>query len=99
MSCTNRTAKFQSSLDVVEILAQKAADLLQCPQVIYKTICNGSMVFKFSEKWDGAVEKTIYPTVAKLQLGRDNTDKNILRNTEDRKHGIVESIKSKNKQN
>jgi hypothetical protein len=80
----------------VKILAQKTADLLQCPQVIYKTICNGSMVFKFAEKWDGAIVETVYPTIAKIQLDRNDINKNILRDSEDRKHSVVESGKGKN---
>jgi len=98
MSCTNRTSKFQADINVVEILAQKTADLLQCKQVIYKTICNGSMVFKFAEKWEGRIERTVYPA-SKVQLDRDDTGKNILRNSEDRKHRVIESGKSKNKPN
>lgn len=96
MSCTNRTSKFQADIDVVEILAQKTADLLQCPQVIYKTICNGSMVFKFAEKWEGRIERTVYPA-SKVQLDRNNISKSILRDSEDRKHTTTESVKSKNK--
>lgn len=53
MSCYHRMNEKFRDLNVVRILAKKAADALSVDMIIYKTICNGVQIFKFSSDWKG----------------------------------------------
>lgn len=62
MSCSDRRNAIMRDLTRVEVLAQKVADLHNAPQVIYKTICDGAQIYKFSSDWKGEAVKTVYPS-------------------------------------
>ena len=59
MSCSSRMNEKYRDLEVVRILAQKAANALSVDMIIYQTICDGFKVFKFSQDWPGAKIETV----------------------------------------
>jgi len=63
-------------LNVVRILAQKAANALSVDMIIYKIMCDGIQIFKFSENWQGQKVEIVHHD-------RGNTSENILPNTSD----------------
>jgi len=73
MACSQQNNQRFRNLDTVRILAQKAADMLQVDMKIYKTICDGVQIFKFSEDWSGN-------TVETVRFSREYSSENILPN-------------------
>ena len=76
MACSDRINERYRDLDVVRILAKKAANSLSVDMKIYKTTCDGIQVYKFSPDWQGEVTETV-------QFDRTNSSNNILSNNED----------------
>lgn len=89
MSCAHRRNKIMRDLARVRILAQAAADLVNAEQKIYKTICDGVQVYKFSSDWEGATVETVRPN-------RQDTSESILQNSE---HSGLESTESDRSEN
>ena len=96
MACSNRINRFRSDLDTVRVLAQKAADLLYCNQIIYKVYCDGITIYKFSDNWKGTAEETVTPG-STVQLSRNDTNQDILPDIENGEYSITKSSKRKNK--
>ena len=86
MSCSHRSNKMMRDISRVRILAQAVADLTQAEQIIYKTICDGVQVFKFSTDWKGPGVETVRPH-------REYTSKNILSSSEHSELEFIESEK------
>lgn len=89
MSCSDRRNKMMRDLKRVEILAQAAANLLNAPQKIYKTICDGVQVYKFSHDWQGKSVKIVRPD-------RQDTSESVLRSDEHVELEPTESSRYKN---
>lgn len=76
MACSDRINERYMDLNTVRVLAKKAANSLSVDMKIYKTICDGIQVYKFSSDWQGEVTETV-------QFDRTNTGNNVLSNNED----------------
>jgi hypothetical protein len=90
MSCADRRNKIMRDLKRVKILAQRTADLLNANQIIYKTICDGVQIYKFSQTWKGKSVCTVRPS-------RKDTSKDILSNTEYGQHRVAKPRKKRSK--
>lgn len=88
MACSQQTNKRYRNLDTVRALAQLAADMLQVDMKIYKTICDGAQIFKFSEDWSGQ-------TIETIRFNRKDTSSDILHNNEDWRNLATKSDKPK----
>lgn len=78
MSCTDRRNSHHKNMFVIKGLAQKAANLTGINQILYKTICNGITIYKFSIDWKGEKIEVIQPS-------RKDSSKSILPSDGERK--------------
>lgn len=88
MSCSNRINQHFGNLDVVRTLAQNTANLTGIEQIIYKHICYGKIIFKFSDYWPGESIEIVRPN-------RENTSTGVLSNNELGGFKPTESIEPK----
>jgi len=88
MACSQQNNQRFRNLDTVRILAQKAANMLQVDMKIYKTICDGVQIFKFSEDWSGT-------TVETVQFSREYSSESVLPDNEDWRNLATKSIEPK----
>lgn len=75
MGCYHRMNEKFRDLGVVRLLAQKSANALGVDMIIYKTICDGIQIFKFSQDWTG-------PQVEVIRFVGEDASTNILPNNE-----------------
>jgi len=90
MSCSDRRNKILRDINRVEILAQKTADLLNVPQIIYKVTCDGAQIYRFSHDWKGKAVKVVRPS-------RKNTSEDIFPGDEYAESKFVKPTKRKSK--
>ena len=87
MACSQQNNQRYRNIETVRALAQMSADMLQVDMRIYKTICDGVQIFKFSESWSGQILETI-------RFNRKDTSSNVLHDNEDWRNLVTKSTKS-----
>lgn len=88
MSCSNRRNNRYRDIAVVRVLAQATANATKTEQKLYKIICDGVQVFRFSTDWKGSTVEVIRPN-------GQHSGTSILSDNEQRGRDTVESIKPK----
>lgn len=59
MACHNRVMSTITDLNQVKLLAQRAAILTKADQKVYKAVCNGRIIYKYSPTWKGETICTV----------------------------------------
>lgn len=90
MACSQQNNQRYRNIETVRALAQMSADMLQVDMRIYKTICDGVQIFKFSEDWSGQ-------TIETVRFNRKDTSADILHDNEDWRNLAVKSREPKAK--
>ena len=84
MACNSIFNERYRDLNVVRVLAKKAANALSVDMKIYKTVCDGIQVFKFSEDWSGEITEIV-------QFDRSDKSNTVLQNNEDFRNITIKS--------
>lgn len=88
MACSNKSIEIHRDINTVRELAKIASKLLNVEMRIYKTVCYGVEIFKFSEDYPGNVVEIV-------RFDGYNTSGGILQNSENKRRKSTESAKRK----